>query len=112
LHAFCDTNPELRFFLTFTVTGELACGTSRDTAEKLRRLVKPYPVIPWSEPVSVHYGLIFRRLKAEGRLIGTNDLWIAATALAHRRPVVTNNVAEFSRVEGLDVIAFQARPGC
>jgi predicted nucleic acid-binding protein len=48
----------------------------------------------------------------EGRLIGTNDLWIAATALAHRRPVVTNKVAELSRVEGLDVIAFQARPGC
>jgi predicted nucleic acid-binding protein len=48
-HAFCEGNAELRFFLTFTVTGELACGTSRDTAEKLRRLVKPYPVIPWSK---------------------------------------------------------------
>lgn len=39
-------------------------------------------------------------------MIGQNDLWIAATALAHKRPVVTRNVSEFSRIPNLGVINF------
>jgi len=39
-------------------------------------------------------------------LIAANDLWIAATALAYRLPVVTRNVAHYERVPGLDVLAY------
>ncbi|MBC8011104.1 MAG: type II toxin-antitoxin system VapC family toxin, partial [Burkholderiales bacterium] len=48
----------------------------------------------------------FRHLRTCGQLIGTNDLWIAANARAHGRPLVTNNTAEFTRVPGLDVRSF------
>lgn len=34
-------------------------------------------------------------------MIGPNDLLIAATALAHGATLVSNNVREFRRVEGL-----------
>ena len=34
-------------------------------------------------------------------LIGPNDLLIAAIAVAHGATLVTHNVPEFSRVEGL-----------
>ena len=44
-------------------------------------------------------------------LIGTNDLWIAATALAHSMPEVTRNSAQFARVPGLDVVAYGPRAG-
>jgi predicted nucleic acid-binding protein len=57
-------------------------------------------------PPSHSYGEIFRQLKAEGRMIGANDLWIAATARAHGMPVVTNSLQEFQRVEGLEVLPF------
>ena len=50
------------------------------------------------------YGEIYRVLVAKGQLIGANDLWIAATALTHRKGVVTNNVDEFSRALGLTVV--------
>lgn len=33
--------------------------------------------------------------------IGGNDLWIAATALAHGATLVTNNTGEFTRVSDL-----------
>ena len=39
----------------------------------------------------------------KGSLIGPNDLMIAAIAKAHDLIVVTHNVDEFSRVEGLRV---------
>jgi predicted nucleic acid-binding protein len=36
-------------------------------------------------------------------LIGSNDLWIAATALEREMALVTRNTAEFSRVPGLKI---------
>jgi predicted nucleic acid-binding protein len=39
-------------------------------------------------------------------LIGSNDLWIAATALAYGMPVVTHNVEHYRRVPGLEVMAY------
>ncbi len=40
-------------------------------------------------------------LKRQGRPIGNNDLWIAAHALAESAVLVTNNVREFARIDGL-----------
>jgi tRNA(fMet)-specific endonuclease VapC len=36
-----------------------------------------------------------------GEIIGSNDLWIAATVLTHGAILVTNNTGEFSRVPDL-----------
>jgi len=60
----------------------------------------------WVQSISFHYGRIYRHLAAKGNLIGTNDLWIAATALHHGLPLVTNNHEEFSRVDHLRVIRY------
>lgn len=100
----CHSNET--FFITFTVAGELACGQSAAQRVDWERLCRPYPVLPWTREVSWQYGEIYRGLAADGRLIGTNDLWIAATALAHGMSVVTNNQDEFGRVPGLVVITF------
>ena len=50
-----------------------------------------------------HYGLLHSHLVREGRLIGHNDLWIAAHALAEDLVLVTNNTREFSRVPDLRI---------
>ena len=39
-------------------------------------------------------------------LIGTNDLWIAATAVVFDLPLVSRNVVEFRRVPGLHVLSY------
>lgn len=49
---------------------------------------------------------MFRALKAAGTLIGANDMWIAATALAHGQPLLTRNAREFTRVPGLQVESY------
>ena len=94
------------FYITFTVAGELACGQSASPKRDWERLCRPYPILPWSAEVSWQYGEIYRALAARGHLIGTNDIWIAATALVHDMGVVTNNVDEFSRVPGLAVVSY------
>ncbi len=94
------------FFITFTIAGELACGQSAAPKRDWERLCRPYPLLPWSNDIAWQYGEIYRSLAAQGQLIGTNDLWIAATALAHGMGVVTNNTDEFSRVPDLTVVAY------
>lgn len=93
-------------YITFTVAGELACGQSAAPRADWERLCHPYPVLPWTREVSWQYGALYRTLSAQGRLIGTNDLWIAATALVHGMGVVTNNQDEFQSVPGLSVIPY------
>lgn len=53
-------------------------------------------------------GQAYRYLQKNGALIGGNDLWIAATALAYRMPVVTSNVQHYGRVPGLQVADYRA----
>ena len=104
--AFLAQRPSETFFITFTVAGELACGQSASARDDWERLCRPYPVLPWTMKIAWQYGELYRALAAGGQLIGTNDLWIAATALAHGHSIVTNNVDEFSRVPGLMVEMF------
>jgi tRNA(fMet)-specific endonuclease VapC len=104
--AFLAAHAEDSLFLTFTVVGELACGQSAAARAQWERLCRPYAVLPWTIEISWQYGELYRELAAKGTLIGTNDLWIAATALVHGMAVVTANLAEFRRVPGLAVIGY------
>ena len=94
------------FSITFTVAGELACGRSASALRDWQRLCRPYPVLPWTMDVAWQYGELYRQLQSTGTLIGANDMWIAATALVHGMGVVTSNVREFQRVDGLSVVPF------
>lgn len=106
INRFFSSRPKETFYLTFTVAGELACGQSASQKRDWERLCLPYPILSWSREVSWQYGEIYRALASKGQLIGANDMWIAATALAHGMGVVTNNEAEFCRVPGLTVMSY------
>jgi len=105
-HAFLVARAHETFSITFTVAGELACGRSAADFGAWQRLCRPFPVLPWTMEVAWQYGEIYRHLQSAGKLIGSNDMWIAATALVHGMGVVTSNVHEFQRVAGLRVITF------
>ena len=104
--AFLAAHPDTHFHITFTIAGELACGQSASALQAWQRLCQPFPILPWTLEVSGQYGEIFRHLQSSGSLIGTNDMWIAATALVHRADLVTNNLDEFRRIPGLLVVPF------
>ena len=60
-------------------------------------------VLPFDETAAMEYGQARAALQQAGRLIGPNDLLIAAHALGVDATLVTNNVKEFSRVKGLRI---------
>lgn len=102
---FMRSLPATRMCITPTIAGEFACGLSMAKHEKWLEFLSPFEVLPITQDVTWQYGQIYQKLSSIGKIIGTNDLWIAATALAHSVPVATNNVREFSRVKGLEVIS-------
>ena len=69
--------------------------------EKITRFLLPFEIVPFGEKGAAFYGKIKSALEKKGTPIGPNDLLIAATALANQATLVTANLDEFSRVEGL-----------
>ena len=92
--------------LPLTAYAELLVGAEKSSQpERVLRqievLLEAHEIIEITEEVAEHYARIRADLEARGAVIGGNDLWIAATALAHGATLVTNNTEEFSRVPGL-----------
>jgi tRNA(fMet)-specific endonuclease VapC len=88
--------------------GELCYGAYKsrrrqDAQKTISELASMIPVLPISVQVGERYGQIRSDLESSGRLIGNNDVWIAAHAVALGVTLVTNNAREFARVPGLDV---------
>ena len=92
--------------VTETVLGELAAGDSLADRDTWERFIAPYRVLSIDRETAWHYGCAFRALRRDGRMIGANDLWIAAAGLAHHLPVLTRNADEFRRVPGLRVVGY------
>jgi tRNA(fMet)-specific endonuclease VapC len=88
--------------------GELAFGAAvsvrRDeAAAHLAALLETLQVLPLPLEAARRYAEVRAELQRSGRPIGSNDLWIAAHALADDLTLVTNNEREFLRVPGLRI---------
>jgi tRNA(fMet)-specific endonuclease VapC len=94
--------------LSVITYGELLYGAAKSNQrelalERLRDLTYVLPALPLPEEAAESYGSIRADLESKGEMIGNNDLWIAAHALASGLTLVTNNEKEFRRVRGLKV---------
>jgi tRNA(fMet)-specific endonuclease VapC len=88
------------------VRGELLYGGKRSnnpekTLQKQRAFLSEFVSLPFDDAAAEIYSDIRARLSALGTPIGSNDLQIAAIALANNLTLVTHNIREFERVEGL-----------
>jgi tRNA(fMet)-specific endonuclease VapC len=95
-----------RVVTSVVVCGELHYGIAKssrreDALQRLGALLELVPELPLPPDTAEHYGDIRAELSARGTPIGANDLWIAAHARAARLTLVTHNVREFERVNGL-----------
>lgn len=71
--------------------------------DRIEALLESIEVMPFEQAADRHYAAIRSQLTREGRLIGPNDLLIAAHARSLDLTLVTANIEEFSRVPGLHV---------
>ncbi len=69
--------------------------------QTLKQFFSPLPSLPFDDRSADGYGLIRADLAAQGKLIGANDMLIAAVARAYDAVLVTHNTREFSRISGL-----------
>jgi tRNA(fMet)-specific endonuclease VapC len=93
------------------VKAELAFGARNsirvaENLDRLQRFCSAFQSFGFDDAAADHYGSVRALLSREGRLIGSNDLLIAAIALSRQAQLVTRNVGEFSRVPGLRVEAW------
>ena len=94
--------------LSVITYGELLYGAAKSAhrtaaLERLRELVHLLPAMALPETAAESYGALRAELESNGEMIGNNDLWIAAHALAAGLTLVTNNEKEFRRVPGLKI---------
>ncbi len=96
--------------LSFITVGELLFGAlwrnwGRRRVAKLKTALRSAFILPLDHETSSAYANLKDRLRKQGRILADNDLWIAALAVRHSVPLVSNNLAHFERVPGLVLIS-------
>ena len=81
--------------------GSLKSENPERNLGRLSRFFAGFVSLPFDDSAARTYGAIRSTLERSGRLVGPNDLLIAAIALANDATLVTHNVREFSRIEDL-----------
>ncbi len=99
------------FFLSVVTASELLHGVHRAREENIRArrsafveaVLQSFPLLPIDLPTARLHAQIGAELASKGSAIGPNDLWLAASALAHGLSLATGNIREFERVPALTV---------
>ena len=93
-------------WLSTIVIGEIQSGIQRSRNPELARRVYDLPLqgrprVGVDEQCAQVYGELRAGLLDSGRMIGGNDLWIAAQAVRNDLTLITANTGEFPRIPGL-----------
>jgi tRNA(fMet)-specific endonuclease VapC len=95
--------------MSFFTYAELLKGAERSSKKVLvlRQLDALTALIPvlydTDRGLCEHYAQQSLALKVRGTPVGANDLWIACHALSHQATLVSHNVREFERIQGLQL---------
>lgn len=102
--------PPTRVTVSVVTVGELCLGVlAADTAAKRSRRLETLlhaegmESLPVDRPVANAWAALRLALRDAGRRMPLNDSWIAATAIAHGIPVVSQD-GDYDDVPGLSVI--------
>ena len=100
--------PSEQICISTITQAELALGVAKSqnpakNAAALTKFLSAINVLPFDSEASEQYGEIRAELEKRGEVIGNMDMLIAAHAKSKGFVIVTNNVREFERVEGLNL---------
>jgi len=105
-HEFLQQRSSARACVSWTVAGEFAEGFGDIHHPACAAMLARFDILPMDQATAHHYAVTTRHLRVKNQLIGANDHWIAAAALAHAMPLVTNNSDHFGRIPGLLVVGY------
>ena len=75
---------------------------------RVKQFSAPLTSLVFDDRSAEEYAQIREDLSRQGKIIGSNDMLIAAIARAHDAVLVTNNTKEFSRITNLRIADWQA----
>lgn len=95
-----------RLCISAVTYAELVVGVEKSEKKEknivaLRDFMRFLEVVPFDIEAAKEYGIIRAKLEKSGKVIGNNDMMIAASAKVKNMILVTNNIREFERVDGL-----------
>jgi tRNA(fMet)-specific endonuclease VapC len=105
-HAFLDGHRNALFFWSAIALGEFVEGFASTDDPILAHYLRVATVLEINSETALIYSRLTRALRRAGKLIGSNDLWIASHALQHELTLVTGDPAHFSRVPGLRLLSY------
>lgn len=100
--------PSSSIYVPAIVLAELEFGAKHSgfyeiTMKKTEEFIRPFKIINFSSAEAYFYGIIRQQLSVDGKLIGPNDMLIAAITMTNNEIMVTHNTDEFSRIKGLQI---------
>jgi tRNA(fMet)-specific endonuclease VapC len=106
------------FGISVITVAELLHGVERADSDKTRirrqafaeKVIEMFPVFPFDTAAARIYSRLWATQLKKGLPVGAHDLMIAATAICHDYAVVTSNLRDFEKIEGLTVVKFNAPP--
>jgi tRNA(fMet)-specific endonuclease VapC len=106
-------HPAAEIYFCDVVKAELLFGAYKSQRMKanlavLEDLFQNFYSVPFDGAAAREFGRIRAELQRAGTLIGPYDLQIAGIALAHDFTLVTHNIDEFKRVQGLQYEDWEA----
>ncbi len=94
-----------RLYISSVTVFELLAGAKDEQKRRdIDNIIDYLEVLPFTRETAEEAGKIILSLKKNNKIIEAKDLFIAATALSNRLPVMTLNVKHFDRIPGLELI--------
>ncbi|MGH3967008.1 MAG: type II toxin-antitoxin system VapC family toxin [Mycobacterium sp.] len=100
-------SPDAELYLSTIALGEFAEGFDRAEHPIVAAVCEGHTLVPVDDQTSFVYARVVRELRRRGELIGSNDLWIGCTSLRLGIPIVTANIADFRRIDGLGIVQYR-----
>jgi predicted nucleic acid-binding protein len=72
----------------------------------VEKVIELFPVFPFDTTIARTYARLWAALASKGAIVGSHDLIIAATALSMDYSVITANMRDFEKIEGLRIEKF------
>ena len=103
----------LQPYLSVPVLAEYQYGLIHSRYQKsltlwLDHLKSSWPLLPLDKMTAYFYAEIKSQLVKKGRMIPVNDLWIAALAIQHQQPILSED-RHFDYVDGVKRIGWKKK---
>ncbi len=96
--------------VSFVTVGELLFGARKKKwgkakLDELNQRLRSVVIVPYDKQLCETYADLKAKMQEAGRPVADNDLWIAASAVRHSIPLISNNRSHFEHIPGLVLIS-------